>query len=40
VARDHIAVVNEDGPNLDTNKEDQVEVPLHWTDEDKKALRS
>lgn len=24
VARDHVAVVNEDGPNLDTNEEDQV----------------
>jgi hypothetical protein len=33
MARNHVAVVNEDGPNLDTNEEDQVQVSLHWANE-------
>lgn len=38
VARDHVAVVDEDGPDLDGDEEDHVQVALHWADEDEEAL--
>jgi hypothetical protein len=37
VARDHVAVVDEDGPDLDEDEEDEVEVLLHGADEDEDA---
>lgn len=39
VARDHVAVVDQDGPDLDGNEEDHVQVALHWADEDEEAVR-
>lgn len=38
VARDHVAVVDQDGPDLDGDEEDHVQVALHWADEDEEAL--
>jgi hypothetical protein len=38
VARNHVAVVNEDGPDLDRNEENHVQVSLHGADEDEDAL--
>jgi hypothetical protein len=29
--------VNEDGPDLDTNEEDQVQIPLHWANENEET---
>lgn len=39
VARDHVAVVDQDGPDLDGNEEDHVQVALHWADEDEEAVQ-
>lgn len=39
VARDHVAVVDQDGPDLDGDEEDHVQVALHWADEDEQAVR-
>lgn len=38
MARNHVAVVNKDGPDLDRTKEDHVQVSLHEANEDKDAL--
>lgn len=38
VARDHVAVVDQDGPDLDCDEEDHVQVALHWAEEDEEAL--
>jgi hypothetical protein len=38
MAGNHIAIVNEDCPDLDSNKEDHVQMSLHWTDENKDAF--
>jgi hypothetical protein len=38
MACNHIAIVNEDGPNLNTNEEDHVQVSLHWADENEDAF--
>jgi hypothetical protein len=38
MARNHVAIVDEDGPDLDTNKEDQVQISLHWANENKDAF--
>lgn len=37
VTRDHIAVVDEDGPDLDGNEEGHVKVAVHGADEDEGA---
>lgn len=37
VTGDHVAVVDEDGPDLHGDEEDHVEVPVHGTDEDEGA---
>jgi hypothetical protein len=39
MACNHVAVVNEDGPNLDTNEEDQVQISLHRANENEGTLR-
>lgn len=39
VARDHVAVVDQDGPDLDGDEEDHVQVALHWADEDEETVR-
>lgn len=39
VTRDHVAVVDQDGPDLDSDEEDHVQVALHWADEDEEAVR-
>lgn len=39
VARDHVAVVDQDGPDLDGDEEDHVQVALHWANEDEEAVR-
>ena len=39
-AGNHVAVVDEDGPELDQDEEDGVEVLLHGADEDKDAGRT
>lgn len=39
VTRDHVSVVDEDGPDLHQDEHDQVEVPLHGADEDKDVVR-
>ena len=36
---DHVSVMDEYGPELDSNKEDCIEVLLHWADEDEHATR-
>ena len=37
VAGDHVAVVDQDGPDLDGDEEDHVEISLHGADEDEEA---
>jgi hypothetical protein len=37
VAGDHVAVVDEDGPDLDEDKKGEIEVFLHRADEDEDA---
>lgn len=37
VTRDHVAVMDEDGPDLDGHKKGQVQVSLDWADEGKYA---
>jgi hypothetical protein len=37
VTRNHVAVVNENGPDLDGNEENHVEVSVHGADEDEGA---
>lgn len=37
VARDHVAVVDQDGPYLDCDEQNQVQIPLHWAEEDEDA---
>lgn len=39
MARNHVAVVDEDGPDLDGDEEDQVQISLHGADEDEDAFR-
>lgn len=34
VVRNHVTVVNEDGPDLDSNEEEHVQISLHWANED------
>lgn len=38
VARDHVAVVDQDGPDLDRYEEDHVQMSLHWAEEDEGAF--
>lgn len=38
VAGDHVAVVDQDGPDLDGDEEDHVEISLHGADEDEEAV--
>lgn len=38
MARDHVTVVDQDGPDLDSNEEDHVQISLHWPDEDGDAV--
>jgi hypothetical protein len=38
VARNHVAVVNEDGPDLDRNEENHVQVSLHGANKDEDAV--
>ncbi len=38
MARDHVTVVDQDGPDLDSNEEDQIQISLHWPDEDGDAV--
>ena len=38
VAGDHVAVVNEDGPDLNADEEEHVEVLLHGADVDKDTI--
>lgn len=38
VSSDHVTVVNEDGPNLDTSKERHVQILLHGADEDENTV--
>lgn len=38
MTRDHVAVVDQDGPDLDGNEEGHVQVSLHWASEDEDAL--
>jgi hypothetical protein len=38
MARNHVTVVNEDGPDLDCNEENHVQVSLHGANEDEDAL--
>lgn len=38
MAGDHVAVVNEDGPDLDADEEEHVEVLLHRADVDKDTV--
>lgn len=38
VARDHVAVVNENGPDLNGHKESQIEVSLNGEDERENAF--
>jgi hypothetical protein len=38
VARDHVAVVNEDGPDLYRNKETQIKVSIHRANEHKSTV--
>jgi len=38
MARDHVTVVNQDGPDLDSTEEGHVKMSLHWTNEDKDAI--
>lgn len=38
VAGDHVAVVNEDGPDLNTDKEEHVKVLLHGADVDEDTV--
>ena len=35
VSGDHVAIVYENGPNLHSNEEEHIQVPIHWADEDK-----
>jgi hypothetical protein len=37
VARDHVAIVDEDGPDLHRDEEHHVQVPVHGADEDEGA---
>lgn len=37
VSRDHVAIVDEDGPDLYGDEENHVQVTVHWADEDKGA---
>ena len=38
VAGDHVAVVDQDGPDLDGHEEDHVQISLHGADEDEEAF--
>lgn len=38
VTRDHVAVVDEDGPDLDGHKQGHVQISLDWEDERKHAF--
>lgn len=38
VARNHVSVVDQNGPDLDQNEHDQVQVSLHRADEDKDVV--
>lgn len=38
MTRNHVAVVNQDGPDLNRNEEDQVQISLHGENEDEDAL--
>lgn len=40
VAGDHVAVVDKDGPDLDEDEKNEVEVLLHWADINKNAVES
>jgi hypothetical protein len=37
VAGNHVAVVDEDSPDLHSNEEKRVQVAVHWADEDERA---
>lgn len=39
VTRNHITIVNEDGPNLHGDEKNHVEVPVHRADKDKSTDR-
>jgi len=34
----HVRVMNEDRPDVHYNKEDEVKLPLHWKEKDKKVV--
>lgn len=38
MARNHVAVVNENGPDLDRSEENHVQVSLHGANEDEDAV--
>ena len=38
VARDHVTVVNENCPNLDSDEKDKVEISLHGAEKDESAI--
>jgi len=38
MARDHVTVVNQDGPDLDSTEEGHVKMSLHWTNKDEDAF--
>lgn len=40
MARDHVPVMDQDGPDLDGNEEDHVKMSLHWANEDEDALEA
>lgn len=38
VVRNHVTVVNQDGPDLDSDEEGHVQISLHWANEDEEAF--
>lgn len=38
MARNHVTVVDQDGPDLDSHEEDHVQISLHWANENEDAF--